>query len=183
MTEYEFWKTIDAALRPGEYSEAVNHEVLREALVALKRPDLLDFAKHMHAAMENAFSTELWGAGYLINGGCTEEEFIYFRGWVISLGSRAYRDAVRNPDILADCVDPDADAHEDADLLGLAFDVYTERKGSDEGFDFESQSKELSGDEWDFEDENEMSARFPRLWEVMGYGSDEDDEEDGEEEE
>jgi hypothetical protein len=181
MTREDFWKLIDNAVGPADFGEAVNHEVLRESLVALKRPELLEFAGHMHGAVEGAFTTEMWGAAYLINGGCTEEEFIYFRGWVIGQGSRAYSDAVKNPDTLADSVDPDADAHEDADILGLAFDVYTENKGNDEGFEFESQSKELSGDEWDFEDEAEMSARFPRLWETMGYGGDDDDGgEDGE---
>ena len=64
---------------------------------------------------------------YLINGGCSDDGFAYFRSWLISRGRAAYAAAVRNPDSLAGLVDPDRDDYEFEDLWGIAQEVYEER--------------------------------------------------------
>ena len=81
--------------------------------------------------MADAYTWDLWGAAYLINGGCSDDGFAYFRSWLISRGRAAYEEAVRDPDSLADLVDPDRDDYEFEDLWGLALVVYEERTGED----------------------------------------------------
>jgi hypothetical protein len=43
----------------------------------------------------------MWCAGYIINGGCSDDGFEYFRLWVISRGKDVYYNAKANPDNLA----------------------------------------------------------------------------------
>lgn len=42
----------------------------------------------------------MWCAGYLMNGGCADDGFEYFRNWIISRGKDVYDQAKANPDTL-----------------------------------------------------------------------------------
>jgi len=42
----------------------------------------------------------------LINGGCSDDGFFYFRAWLISRGQKVYDAALQNPDSLAKVADP-----------------------------------------------------------------------------
>jgi hypothetical protein len=44
----------------------------------------------------------MWCAGYLMNGGCSDDVFEYFRLWVISQGREFYEKTKADPDSLAD---------------------------------------------------------------------------------
>ena len=43
----------------------------------------------------------MWGAAYVIHGGCSDDGFEYFRRWLISRGRKAYEAALADPDSLA----------------------------------------------------------------------------------
>ena len=51
--------------------------------------------------MTDAQTWDLWGAAYLVNGGCSDDGFVYFRAWLISQGRAIYTAAVENPDSMA----------------------------------------------------------------------------------
>jgi hypothetical protein len=42
-----------------------------------------------------------WGAAYLANGGCSDDGFDYFRGWLIGQGRKVYETVLADPDSLA----------------------------------------------------------------------------------
>ena len=50
--------------------------------------------------MDRAYRQELWGAAYLINGGCSDDGFVYFLGWLIAQGRDVYQAALPDPDSL-----------------------------------------------------------------------------------
>ena len=45
---------------------------------------------------------DLWGAAYLINGGCSDDGFDHFRGWLMTQGREVFARAVAEPDSLAE---------------------------------------------------------------------------------
>src|SRR5438093_10687165 len=103
------------------------------------------------------------GAAYLINGGCSDDGFEYFRDWLISRGQVIYNAAVENPDTLADITEPGRDDYEFEELGYIALEVYEELTGNEmPQLDFQ-WSAEPKGRNWDFDDKNEVSRRLPQL--------------------
>ena len=96
-----------------------------------------------------------------------------------------FQAAVANPDSLADVVDPDEDFTElEGEPASDAWFLATGRKRTDKNYELlwaaekarhgEPQALPDLGDGWDFDDEDEMKKRFPRLWALYN----EDDEEE-----
>lgn len=59
---------------------------LHDALLRLSDDQLLSFERLHFAFMYRAYTWELWGAAYVINGGCSDDTFEYFRAALIALG-------------------------------------------------------------------------------------------------
>src|SRR4051794_4025397 len=116
----QFWMIVEAGGREGRDDPVRQLEAVRQRLSRLPTEALIDFHRLFNRMMENAYTWDLWGAAYLINGGCSHDGFAYFRSWLISRGRTAYAAAVRNPDSLAGLVDPDRDDYEFEDLWGIA---------------------------------------------------------------
>jgi hypothetical protein len=110
-----------------------------------------------------AYTVDLWGAAYLINGGASDDGFYYFRCWLIGMGRDVYEAAVANPDSLADAVDPGTDA--EAGIYAAAHQAWmavTGRPDTDP-YPARNESAVLRGEDWDFHDDDEVRRRLPRL--------------------
>jgi hypothetical protein len=116
----------------------------------------------------------LWGAAYLINGGCSDDGFDYFRRWLILQGHKVFQAAIANPDSLADVVDPDEEFIEcECHPAWDAWFAVTRTKQDEAGYDAllatlkARDSKPVKarriGRLWDFDDDRKMQKRFPRL--------------------
>jgi hypothetical protein len=121
-----------------------------------------------------AYDWNLWGAAYLINGGCSDDGFHYFCNWLTLKGRDVFQAALTNPDTLADVVDPDDG---DVELGGSpgpgAWFTATKTKDNDSGY-AALAAAELARhgktpmmpdlrDQWDHDDDAEIRKRFPRL--------------------
>ncbi len=159
----QFWTIIEsggpeALDDPEQQLEAVCRQ-LRE----LPAEDLIEFHHLFNRMMDDAYTWDLWGAAYQINGGCSDDGFAYFRSWLISRGRAEYEAAVRDPDSLANLVDPDRDDYEFEDLWGVAQRIYEERTGEEPPTAGYSGRAEPSGRKWDFHDDEQISRRLPKL--------------------
>lgn len=70
-----------------------------------------------------------WQAAYLINGGCSDDGFEYFRGWLLTQGREVFERAVALPDTLADLPVVQQAAANGGDLecesmYGVVWDAY-----------------------------------------------------------
>jgi hypothetical protein len=174
-----FWKIIEDAYRP----DAIEHfESLKARLNELKWFEVIEFQARFDDAITAANSIDLWGAAYLINGGCSDDGFRDFRVWLVGRGRHAYEHALKHPDSLADVLDGDP-----VDGFGLdaaALRVYEEKTGMSDFYDRLDRAEAdalpppLDGTEsdWDFEDETEMRKRFPRLTHLYQLRADSPDE-------
>ena len=77
-------------------------ELLRKALSALPPAELDDFIDRFDEADAGAYTWAMWGAAYLLNGGCSDDSFDDFRATLISMGRSVYEEALRDPETLAD---------------------------------------------------------------------------------
>jgi hypothetical protein len=163
VDDAKFWKIISAGGKRVQDDQDEQLEAIREKLEACSPDELIEFQKLLDKRLIAAYTQELWGAGYLMNGGCSDDMFLYFRAWLISRGQKTYEAALADPDTLVKLADPERDDLELEELMYLALEVYEEAVGS------EMPRAELvwpakpSGEAWDFDDDAAMRKHLPRL--------------------
>ena len=109
MDETGFWKIVQDANDAAGGDMVRKSNVLQQKISALPAADAIEFARLFDAMMGKAYSHPLWGAAYVINGGCSDDTFDDFCSSLISRGRQAFERALSNPDSLADESDDDED--------------------------------------------------------------------------
>src|SRR5215203_1393431 len=100
MNSKQFWALIDASCRETRHGCAEQAEWLVSQLTRLPAQEIEDFHARLKEAMSEAYTWDLWGAAYIINGGCSDDCFDYFRGWLIGQGAAVFYSAFRDPESL-----------------------------------------------------------------------------------
>lgn len=131
MDRATFWALIAASRRGVEADDRdAQIEKLEAGLSKLTPEDLVGFQRIFDEWLETSYRADLWGAAYLINGGCSDDGFEYFRRWLISRGEKVYHAALAEPDSLARVVHEDGE--EDFEEIGyLSGKVYESKTGKD----------------------------------------------------
>ena len=174
MNEEQFWDIVQKAVDEAGDDEDEYLEVVMHELSKLSLKEMVGFRLRTDKLLYDSYTSEMWCAGYLMNGGCSDDGFEYFRLWVISRGRKVYEAALANPDNLIDYIAEDAevdffefelfwyaaiDAFEEAteaDLYDyIDDDNFTTREGNYPNFEFN----------WDEEDPESMKKLCPRLFE------------------
>src|SRR5687768_11710084 len=83
MSRGRFWKVVEEA-RSGARDDQVFLQRLAAHLQTLKPPEIVDFERHFRQLHADSYRWELWGAAYLVQGGCSDDCFEYFRAWLIA---------------------------------------------------------------------------------------------------
>jgi hypothetical protein len=167
VDESEFWALIDRARRDSVDDPEDLDNVLFRSLLKEPPERVQGFHEVLYSKLSAAYRWDLWGAAYLINGGCSDDGFEYFRAWLISRGQSAYDAAIENPDSLADIASPD-DVCEYEAVCYVAWKAYKQITGAPMEPRPRKQSRRPSGENWDFDDKEEMATRFPRLSVMFG---------------
>ena len=165
MDRATFWKLIDSTRAEADGDHDGHVEILKERLQALEPAEIVAFDRVFRECSAGAYTWGLWGAAYIIGGGCSDDGFIDFRGWLISKGQKAYEDAIRDPESLIRVV-----TEEDGDCQYEGFQYVASQaweaktgKGMNE---FPAQRveepREPVGRRW-AEEGDELERRFPRL--------------------
>jgi hypothetical protein len=157
VDDSEFWAIIERAASPSE---------LHRELGTLSDEDLLEFERRHTSCGDRAYTWDLWGAAYVINGGCSDDTFEYFRAALISRGREDFERALADPDSM---VDMDfGDEGEWEDWMSPTMQVVHARTGKYEfvGPRESMPPDEPAGAEWD---EDDLPSRFPRLTEKYDF--------------
>ena len=148
-----FWEIMDRVGSPEE---------LQRELEQLPDSELADFEVEHQRAWVTAYDWGLWGAAFVIAGGCSDDSFMDFRSYLLSLGRAVYEAALADPDSLADVEDlDDGEGWEDWSSPTLV--LVEARTGK---FDYLAPDRhpagpaDPTGEDWD---EDDLEARFPRL--------------------
>ncbi|GHG67396.1 hypothetical protein GCM10018980_60490 [Streptomyces capoamus] len=168
MDETEFWELIDSTREAAGGDPEEQADLLVDRLLQLDPELVLDFARHFEARYNRACRWDLWGAAWLLLGGCSDDAFDYFRCWLIGQGREVFEGALHEPDALAELLDEfDEEVDGDGEELGYAADeAYEQLTGTvapDLGI--APAPAEPQGTPLDLEDDRVLAERFPRLWE------------------
>lgn len=181
MDREQFWALIEAAKTATGGDCRAQTAQLIAALGERSVDEVLAWDRsHVELSVES-YRRDLWGAAYLINGGCSDDGFDYFRGWLLGQGQAIWEAALGDPDSLADHPEvrvqrPYQEPYvylECEDILGVAYRAYEALTGQE--FTVEVPGRHPwpgfpdLGEDWDFDDAAEMRARYPRLWALCGW--------------
>ncbi|WP_435059364.1 DUF4240 domain-containing protein [Streptomyces sp. bgisy060] len=176
----EFWQTIAAAQGDARGGRPF-HEALVDRLAVRPREEIVRYALRFEQLHDGLERWDVWAAAYLIGGGCSDDGFTDFRAGVIGLGREWYERVVAHPDDLAEHpgVKADAVGSADVDLFYEEINYVADRAfartaGDDEDFYSALESHQISqdegetgsvdmGEDFDFDDDEEMRQRLPRL--------------------
>ncbi|MFF1293327.1 MULTISPECIES: DUF4240 domain-containing protein [unclassified Streptomyces] len=179
MDTDEFWSIVETA-RSRTTEDLPFHEALVDLLARRSPQDILRYQERFDALQGAVYRWDVWAAAYLIGGGCSDDSFTDFRAGLIAQGREWYERAAAVPDSLADHAEVIGAAadfedrtlfYEDANYC--ASDAYERMTGDCEAF-YEAwrqyaadrpgtRAETDMGEDFDFDDDDEMRRRLPRL--------------------
>lgn len=168
MRTDDFWAVIDRA-RAGDDGAARAIAVRAAAdLAGRDVADIVGWQRHLQRVLAASHRADLWGAAYLINGGCSDDGFDYFRGWLLAQGREVFARAVSDPDSLAELpavrqAALTGEEFEAEDMLRIADDAHRQATATELPPPAEPVVRPDVADFWDFDDEDEARRRLPRL--------------------
>ncbi len=101
MEESEFWKLVGRSRRGASNDGDLAVAVLRRQLNNLSREEIVAFDKLLREKLQASNTETLWAAAYLMNGGCSDDSFGYFRCWLVLQGQKIFDEALKDVNSLA----------------------------------------------------------------------------------
>lgn len=165
MDKKAFWEIIENSRSVLSSSDPDGNlerqaEAIKQRLSDLSEEEVLSFANIFYALKQDLYTWALWGAAYVIGGGCSDDGFADFRNWIISLGKDAYDLARKSPDDLGPVSShPSVEDVFFEELAYIAEEVFEEQfdKELDVAIPYSSEPK---GEEWD---EDAVDSLYPKL--------------------
>lgn len=172
MDEDQFWSIIEASKNEMDDLEE-QAEKLTKMLEKMPYQDIIGFKLREEKLRFDSYNSEMWCAGYVINGGCSDDMFEYFRCWIISYGKEVFYSALKNPDSLVNLYAGSEIYYDFEDFMYVAdnafenktkkeisdyidYEVFVWHEGTYPNFDFN----------WEEDDEESMSKICPQLMKV-----------------
>jgi hypothetical protein len=160
MSDDEFWKLIQLTFDNSEGDYDTQQDELTIELKKLSPQDIILFDNKFRQLRGLAYNWELWGAIYIIHGGCGDDSFTDFRDWVIAQGKEFYYTTLANPESLVE-IDQEKI---DIDWEGIGYipnTVFKDMTGQTLPIGFE-ESQEITGKQWK-EETDDLKNMFPKL--------------------
>lgn len=173
LDEDMFWGIVANSL---EFSsdEKEQEEILILQLSQLSPEEIVGFRLRTDKLLYDTYTSEMWCAGYIMNGGCSDDGFEYFRNWVISRGKETYYSAKENPDSLISEVSEDKDWYEFESFWYVALEAFKEKTGKelyeyidDDNFTTREGNYPDFEFTWKEDDSDSMKKICPKLFEKM----------------
>ncbi len=172
LDESLFWEIIDKSLKSTN-NESQQMSFLVKELEKLNPKEIIGFRLRTDKLLYDTYNSEMWCVGYIMNGGCSDDGFEYFRNWVISRGKEVYYGAKENPDSLISEYVEGKEYYDLEDFWYVALTAFNNKTGK-ELYDYildDFKTNEGNYPQFEFTWEEEkpetMKAICPRLFEKM----------------
>jgi hypothetical protein len=171
LDEDLYWQIINESLLNSNNQDE-QQEYLTKHLQNLTPGEIIGFKLRTDKLLFDTYNPELWCAGYIINGGCSDDAFEYFRRWIISRGRDVFYNAKNNPDSLVTEISDEIDYYDFESLSEIPNDAFEAKTLSDiyEYID-EVNFRKIVGPypeikfNWEEEDPQSMQTICPKLFE------------------
>jgi hypothetical protein len=166
MDETELWQLLERAKDESGGDCAEGAQLLTDWLAEREPEEIVAFESVVGRLMARSYRWDLWAAAYIINGGCSDDGFDYFRGWLIAQGKEVFYAALADPETLIGVAPEDDVANmqvECEDMLYVAYDAHERRTGrplSTDPVPLTGEPVDPAGERWD---EETVETLFPRL--------------------
>ncbi|WP_272023657.1 DUF4240 domain-containing protein [Olleya namhaensis] len=172
LDEIIFWNIVDSSVKNTKNQDGQERFLVKE-IEKLTPKQMIGFRLRTDKLLYDTYNSEMWCAGYIMNGGCSDDGFEYFRNWIISRGKDTYYKAKENPDSL---ISEFVEGEEYYDFESFWYVALTafENKTGKELYDYISDDfKTNEGNypnfefTWKEEEPETMKAICPKLFEKM----------------
>ncbi len=130
LDEDQFWNIIEQSLKQSTSDEEQEENLVRE-VAKLSPQEMIGFRLKIDQLLYDSYNPEMWCAGYIIGGGCSDDGFEYFRNWVISRGKDVYYQAKENPDTLIQVISENQEEYDFESLWYVSIEAFGRRTGKD----------------------------------------------------
>lgn len=164
MNTDQFWKIIAVSKTNSSGDHEKQQTELEKELLKLTAIEILEFDNKFRTLRGEVYNWNFWAGAYIINGGCSDDCFSDFRGWLIGQGKETFDSAVQNIENLAELNETN-----DGDWEGLSYiptDAYEKKTGNDMPNGIQ-ENFEITGEEWN-EEGDDLKIKFPKLWAKFG---------------
>jgi Protein of unknown function (DUF4240) len=173
LDEDLYWKIVQESLDNSSDQDG-QEQFLINRLKKLSSKEIIGFRLRTDKLLYDTYNSEMWCAGYIMNGGCSDDSFEYFRNWIISKGKVVYYDAKNNPDSLISQVDEDAEFYDFESFWYVALEAFQQTTGKelyefidDDNFNFKEGHYPKFEFTWQEDNPASMKAICPRLFDKM----------------
>ncbi|GGT08455.1 hypothetical protein GCM10010286_37270 [Streptomyces toxytricini] len=178
MNKEHFWTLIEKAREHVPDTRDGSDIADRASALLARRPaqEITAAQQTLWDLMADSYQNPLWAAAYVVNGGCSDDGFDYFRGWLIAQGRTTFERVLADPDALAELPHVRAAAAEGIDLdcedmLSIAWNAHQKATGQELPADaFTIRYPDLAPAwNFNFDDREEMARRLPALTALYSY--------------
>ncbi|WP_418262920.1 DUF4240 domain-containing protein [Flavobacterium faecale] len=173
LDEELYWSIIDNMIKEN-LSQEDQEIFITNQLEQLTPKEIIGFRLRTDKLLFDSYTSDLWCAAYIMNGGSTDGGFDYFRCWIISKGKEAYYNAKANPDSLINLVNTAQDSYEFEGFWFVAMNAFL-NKTDHEIYNYIDYKTFVTNDEhyplltfnWSVDDPKTMEKICPVLFQKL----------------
>jgi len=173
MEEDLFWAIVRKSLK-YKGNQTRQRRYLIKILRKLTPTQIIGFHLRRDKLLYDSYTSEMWCAAYIMNGGCSDSWFEFFRDWVISRGKRVFYKALKNPDSLVALVENGREDYVFGGFWYVALDAFARKTRKDlydyidyDLFKTRGVSYRPIQDTWDANNPQSMQAICPQLFALL----------------
>jgi len=166
-TSDDRWWSLIARSAEGAEDPDAQGERLEALVKELDVDDIVAFDRFVQERMRDAFRSDLWAVAYIMNGGCSDDGFDYFLGWLVGRGKARYEAALAHPVDAARDVSPDDAPFENEAFWYVARRAYEAKTGKEGSYDAVAPNvtRTLQGELFDEDTVHELHPELAKRFE------------------
>jgi hypothetical protein len=128
LDEDKFWSIVNKSVDPKRDQDSQESYLIKQ-IEKLSPKEIVGFRLRTDKLLHDTYTSEMWCAAYIMNGGCSDDSFEYFRCWLISRGREVFNKAKTNPDYLINEVVEGVDSYDFENFWYVALKAFEKNTG------------------------------------------------------
>jgi hypothetical protein len=170
LDEELYWSIIENSIKETDNQEDQELFLIME-IGKLTPQEMIGFRLRTDKLLFDSYNPELWCAAYIVNSGCSDGGFEYFRCWLISRGKEVFYSVKGNPDSLIEQVVKGKESYEFESFWYVAMNAFKNKTG-EELYSFIDYEHFVTNDEnypllqfnWNVDESQTMAIICPVLY-------------------
>jgi len=172
LNEDLYWQIVQDSIKKTS-NQNDQEEYLISRLQKLSPTEIIGFRLRTDKLLYDTYTSDMWCAGYIMNEGCSDDGFEYFRCWVISRGKGTYYKAKENADYLINEINKELECYEFESFWHVALTAFENKTGKDlhdyidDSFKYTEGNYQQFEFTWKEKEPETMRAICPKLFHKM----------------